>query len=465
MRSQFALISCAALLAGCINLAPTYRRPVAPIPAVVANSYGATSQPADLAPGAWRTFFGDPKLEDVIAEALANNRDLRIAMANVTIARANYLSQRSQLFPTISANAGANFSGAPAATSRGGTGYVNEHIYSADVGFSGWELDFFGRLRNLSKAAREQYFAAQETQREAQITLVGQVAQAWLTLAADRSSLAVDRRTLAAAQASLRLTSAMYGNGEAALTDVDQAKTLIDQANYAVGHDSVLVRQDEDALGLLVGAPVPETLLPDGIDDEAGVIGALPTGVPSSVLLTRPDVVSAEDQLKAANADIGAARAAFFPQITLTGSGGFISTALSTLFRGASATWSFIPQASLPLFTGGRNRAGLLQAKGERDLAKATYEKTIQTAFRETADALAQKDEIDDELAAQQALVADSADAVRLTTAQYRAGSASYLNVLTAQRTLFSAELSLAATRELASTNLVALYQALGGGL
>ncbi|MHB8530876.1 MAG: efflux transporter outer membrane subunit [Caulobacteraceae bacterium] len=478
MKARLAVVLCPMLLAGCLSLEPSYHRPPAPVAARVANGYGSGEPVTSPESQSWRAFFGDPRLVAVVGQALANNRDLRAAVANVEIARASYLIQRSQLLPTVNAQAGATFGQFPAsaftgsprgggsgATGSSAGGHVNEHQFTADIGVSAWELDLFGRIRSLSKAALDQYFGTEEARRAAQITLVGETAQAWLTVGADRSLLAAARATVADASASLSLTTALFDHGEAAQTDVDQARTLVDQAGYDVARYATQERQDKDALDLLVGASVAESLLPSGIDDEARVMGTLPTGVSSEVLLARPDVLQAEDQLKAANADIGAARAAFFPQITLTGSGGVTSNALSTLFRGASETWTFAPQVVLPIFTAGRNRAGLRQAAASRDLARANYEKAIQTAFREVADALAQRARIDIELAAQQALATDSADNVRLTTAQYRAGTVSYLNVLIAQRTLYAAEQSLASARLLAATNLVALYRALGGGL
>ncbi|HEX4198508.1 MAG TPA: efflux transporter outer membrane subunit [Caulobacteraceae bacterium] len=464
MRRRLALIALPALLAGC-TLEPAYHRPPLPTPAVVANSYGAVQ--AAPAIQSWRAFFGDPRLTAVIGQALANNRDLPVAVANVQIARSNWIIQRAQLFPAVNAQLGATFSQTPASAIQGtaASGAYNEHIYSAGLGVTNYELDLFGRVRSLSKAALEQYFASKEARDAAQISLVGQVAQAWLTLGADRSLLAVASDTVTEAKASLDLTSAMFQHGEAAQSDVDQARTLVGQAEYDVGRYSTQVAQDKDALDLLAGTSIAEDLLPTGIDDEANILGDLPTGVSSEVLQARPDVLQAEAQLKAANANIGAARAAFFPQITLTGAGGVTSVALSGLFSAGAGTWSFVPQLTQPIFDAGKNRAGLSQAKAQRDSAQASYEKAIQTAFREVADALAQRARIDQELSAQQTMTDAAADAVRLTKAEFSRGSASYLNVLTAERTLFAAQQTLATTRLLRAANLVSLYQALGGGL
>jgi multidrug efflux system outer membrane protein len=461
--AQTSLIALAALLAGC-TLEPPYHQPPLPVPAEVANGYGAVE--AAPAIQSWRAFFGDQRLATVIAKALANNRDLPAAVANVQIARSNWIIQRAQLFPAINGQLGATFSQTPASViGTEANGAYNEHIYSAELGVTNYEVDLFGRVRSLSKSALEQYFASKDARDAAQISLVGQVAQAWLTLGADRSLLAVANDTVAEAKASLDLTKAKFDHGEAAQSDVDQALSLVGQAEYDVGRYSTQVAQDKDALDLLAGTSITDDLLPAGIDDEANILGALPTGVSSGVLRARPDVLEAEEQLKAANANIGAARAAFFPQITLTGSGGVSSVALSSLFTGGAGAWSFVPQLTQPIFDAGKNRAGLKQAKAQRDLAQANYEKAIQSAFRDVADALAQRGRIDQQLGAQQTMTDAAADAVKLTRAEYTRGAASYLDVLVAERTLYAAQLTLATTRLLKASNLVSLYQALGGGL
>jgi multidrug efflux system outer membrane protein len=463
---RLALLAIATLLAGCVNLAPRYVRPPPQVPATVANSFGgeAADNPS-LQP--WRAFFGDRRLAQVIAEALAHNQDLPAAVANVEIARAGWLTQRSQLIPNLNAQLGASGSHTPATVIGvpGISGSFTQHTYTVEAAIPAYEFDLFGRLRNLSKAAREQYFASQAARDAAQISLVGQVAQAWVTVGSDRSLLAIAGDTLNEASASLQLTQAKFDHGEAAQSDVDQEQSLVQQARYDLARYATQVALDKDALDLLAGTPIGDDLLPTSVADEAQIMGQLPTGVASSVLLARPDVVEAEDQLKGANADIGAARAAFFPTISLTGSGGLASAALSSLINPASGIWSYAGTITQPIFDAGKNRAGLIQAKGQRDLARANYEKAIQTAFREVADALAQRGQIDVELSAQQALVAVDADAVRLIQAQYRVGTASELNVLTAQASLYAAEETLTAAQLLKATNLVALYQALGGGV
>lgn len=465
MSQRFTPFALSVLLCGCISLEPAYHRPTPPVPAQVANSYGAIATAPEIQ--SWRAFFGDPRLASVIETALANNRDLPAAIANVQIARASWLSQRSQLFPTLNGQLGATYSSTPASVvlGPGAKGSVNESIYAAELAVPSYELDLFGQVRSQTKAALEQYFASRAARDAAQISLVGQLAQAWLTVGADRSLLSVANDTLAEASASLDLTQAKFDHGEAALSDVDLQKSLVAQARFGVGRDATQLAQDRDALDLLAGAPIADAELPEGIDDEAKVLGEPPTGVASSVLLDRPDVIEAEDQLKAANADVGAARAAFFPHITLTGAGGVTSTALSSLFAPGSGAWSFAPLVTQTIFDAGKNRAGLIQAKGQRDLAQANYEKAIQSAFREVADALAQRARIDEELSAQETLVAADTDAVSLIEAGYRRGSASELDVLTSEFNLYAAEQTLTATQLLKATNLVALYQALGGGL
>jgi multidrug efflux system outer membrane protein len=459
------LLALAPLLAGCLNLAPTYQRPPAMAPPTVANSYGGAP---DAAPRveAWRVFFADRRLGQVLELGLMHNRDLSAAVANVEIARAAWLSQRSQLFPSLGGQASASGSQTPANVVGipGVSGAYTQRIYTAELAAPAYELDLFGRVRNLTKQAQEQYFASKAARDAAQISLVGQIAQAWLTLGSDRSLLSIANDTLSEASDSLALTQAKLEHGEAALSDVARARGLVGQAKFDVARYSVQVAQDKDSLDLLAGTPIADDLLPSGVDETA-VMGELPTGVASSVLLGRPDVLEAEDQLKAANANIGAARAAFFPDITLTGSGGLTSVALSGLFSAGSGAWSYAAQLTQPIFDAGKNQAGLIQAKAQRDLAQANYQKAIQTAFREVADALAQRARIDDELSAQETQVAADAEAVRLLQAQYSRGTASELDVLTAEASLYAAQEALTSARLLETTNLVALYQALGGGL
>ncbi len=475
MRSPplLVVLAAATALAGCIDLAPRYQRPANPTPPSFPSGPAYAAAPtADVTPVGWRDFFSDPKLKRVIEEALVNNRDLRIAVANIEAARAQYHVQRAALFPTIAANASATYGQEPASVAAGGapvprgqSSTVNERLYSLTAGVSSWQLDFFGRVRNLTKAAREQYFATREARDEAQLVLVDEVATDYLTLASDRSLLAIATDTLASSRASLQVTTARLTNGVASGLDVAQATTIAEQARFDVARLTTQVAQDRNALELVVGAPVADADLPPALDGEVVVIERLPAAMSSTVLLKRPDVLKAEDVLRGANANIGAARANFFPQISLTGSGGLTSLALSTLFQGASATWTFIPSVSQTIFDFGANKGNLAFAKAQRDLDVAQYEKAIQTAFREVADALAQRGTIDEQVAAQTALADADQQAFDLATARYQRGADTYLNVLIAQRSYYAAQQTLVTTRLARSLNLVTLYDVLGGGL
>jgi multidrug efflux system outer membrane protein len=466
-----ALLLAAGTLGGCIDLAPAYRRPPAPTPAQFPT--GPAYQPPPDAPRplvGWRDFFADPKLKTVIEQSLANNRDLRVAVANIAAARAQYHVQRAALFPRIEGQARATYAQAPISVlapglTSGIPGVFNERLYSVSGGFSAYQLDLFGQIRDLTRAAQEQYFASREARDAAQITLVSEVAADYLAVGSDRALLRVSEDTLKNASETLAVTRGRFEEGVASELDVSQAQTLVEQARFDVARLTTLVAQDRNALDLLVGAPVADDLLPPGIGDPVAILARLPAAVSSRVLLDRPDVLQAEDILRGANANIGAARAAFFPNISLTGAGGVTSLALSTLFRGSSQTWSFVPTISQTIFDFGANRGNLAFTKAQRDASLASYEKAIQIAFREVADALAQRGTIEEQLAAQSALTAASANAVRLSTARYEEGSDTYLNLLIAQRTLYSARQTLIATELSRSVNLVALYTALGGGL
>jgi multidrug efflux system outer membrane protein len=458
----------ALLLAGCLDLAPRYHRPAQPTPAAFPTgpAYPAPSARVQGVVG-WRDFFSDRRLEAVIDEALANNRDLRAALANIAAARAQYQVQRASLFPHLAATAGATLGQEPASVVTGvpGQGEINIRQYNIGLSVPAYELDLFGKLRNLSRAAQDQYFATRQARDAAQITLVSQVAADYLTLAADRSLLKIAQETVINGGKTLDLTRARFTGGVASGLDVAQAQTIVEQANFDVARLTTQVAQDRNALDLVVGAPVGEDLLPPAIGESVVVLARLPAGLASAVLLRRPDVLVAEDQLEGANANIGVARAAFFPSITLTGSGGLISTSLATLFQGASATWSFAPAITQSIFDAGANRGNLALAKAQRDLAVAAYEKAVQTAFREVADALAQRGTIDAELAAQRALVAAADQSLQLANARYQSGADTFLNALIAERSYYAAQQTLVTTQQTEATNLVTLYTALGGGL
>ena len=424
-----------------------------PIPATApAPDPQAGSVTADIG---WREFFADPKLEEVIARALANNRDLRVAMLNFEKARAQYRVQRADRVPSVAANA--------TMVRRGGDAPVTE-VYTADLGITEFELDLFGRVRNLSDAALQRYFAQEENRRSAQLTLVAEVANAYLTLAADQEQLRVVQTTLNTREELHALTKKRYELGAVSALDLSQARTQLEAARADVARFAGQIAQDENALDLLVGAQVPPELLPATFDAPVTGLSALPAGLPSEVLLRRPDVLSAEHVLRAANADIGAARAAFFPSITLTGAVGSASSELSALFDAGTSTWSFVPQVNVPIFQGGRLRAGLASATADRDIALAQYERAIQAGFREVADALALTATLAEQRAAREATVAAAAEADRLSRARYDAGRDSYLVLLEAQRTLYLAQQTLVVTRLAEQTNRVTLYKVLGGG-
>lgn len=472
------LLTSALLLAGC-DLAPPYHRPGLPAPAALPSggTYPAGATAATAASDmAWQDFFIDPALRQVIATGLVNNRDLRVALANVEQARALYRVQRSDLLPTIIANASATWQHGPGGygSTTGPTGGTNSpvtgnsgttHFYSVSAGFSAFEIDLFGRVRNLTRAALEQYLATEEGARATRITLIAEIASAYLTMAADQDQLKISQATLESFRQSLDLTQAQFRIGVTSELEVRQAQTNFEQARYDIAALHTQIARDQNALNLLVGTTVGSDVLPTGLGDHAFTRADLPAGLSSDILLQRPDVLQAEHQLKAQYANIGAARAAFFPQISLTALAGTLSPSLSGLFDHGSFTWEAAPGASQTIFDFGRNAANLRYAKASRDAALATYERTIQTAFREAADALAQRGTIGEQLAARRDREAAAATAYRLSDARYRAGVDPFLTTLDAQRTLYTAQQNLTQTRLDDASNLIELYRALGGGL
>jgi multidrug efflux system outer membrane protein len=456
----------ALLLAGC-DLAPAYHPPAPPAPTSLPSggTYPVAATPATQAPDlAWQDFFVDPALRQVVATGLANNRDLRVALANIEQARAQYRVQRADLLPTIAANGAATYTRASSAETLPGADRTT-HIFSVDAGFSAFEIDLFGRVRNLTKAALDQYLATEEGARATRIALIAEIASAYLTMAADQDQLRISQGTLESFRQSLDLTQAQFRLGVISELEVRQAQTNYEQARYDIAALRTQIARDQNALNLLAGTTIAADLLPTGLGDHAFTLADLPAGVSSDVLLRRPDVLQAEDQLKAQYANVGAARAAFFPQISLTALAGTLSPALSGLFASGNGTWTVAPSATLPIFDFGRNAANLRYAKASRDAALATYEKAIQTAFREVADALAQRGTIHEQIAARSDRVAAASTAFRLSDARYRAGVDPFLTTLDAQRTLYGAQQDLVRTRLDAASNLVELYRALGGGL
>ncbi len=467
IRHLIALVTALTMLSGCVSMAPDYKRPDAPIsdnwPQVAANG-DMQDQPITLAGDiGWRDFFEDKQLQKLIELALANNRDLRIAALNIQKAKAQYRIQRSELFPAVNAAASETAQRLPHDLSSTGAATTN-HQYDAVLGLTAYEIDFFGRIRSLKDQALEQFLATGEARRNAQISLVAEVANAYLTLAADRGHLRLARETVESQQHSFDLTKRSFELGVASELDLRQAQTSVDAARVDVARYTAQVAVDESTLVLLVGTPLCEELLATDWSETAFSFPHLPAGLSSEVLLKRPDVLEAEHRLQATNANIGAARAAFFPSITLTANAGMASGSLSNLFGSGSGTWLFAPQVSLPIFNAGRNRSNLRVAKADRDIAVAQYEKAIQKSFKEVADALLQRSTLDDQIEAQQSLTDATKTSYRLADARFRSGVDSYLVVLDSQRSSYSAQQNLISVQLARINNLVTLYKVLGGG-
>lgn len=454
----------AVLLAGCANLAPRYERPPAP----VAAGWPAGAPPAApdgiAADTGWRGVLADARLQRAVELALANNRDARIASIDVERARALYRVERAAAWPAIDAGAGASRARSAAdltATGRAGVGQT----LSVDVGLASYEIDFFGRVRNLREAALQRYLETEQNQRSARISLVAEVALAWLTLAADQERLQLAERTLQAAQSSDDLTRRRHELGAESGLALAQSRTVVDGARVELANWRRQVAQDRHALALLVGTELPaEALPPGGLDDEAARLVAVPEGLPSDVLLRRPDVLAAERELRAAHADIGVARAALFPRISLTAALGTASRSLGGLFEGDNRTWSLGPALSLPIFDAGAGRAAVEVGEADRRIALARYEQTLQTAFAEVADALAARGQIGEQIEAQRSLVEATERSLQLAQARYRTGADSFLEVLDAQRSLYAAQQSLISLQLTEQGNRVSLYRVLGGG-
>jgi outer membrane protein, multidrug efflux system len=466
MKKRFSLLAITVvLLTGC-SLAPKYTRPEAPVPASWPS--GPAYDNAQVSPGApvstelkWREFFTDERLRKVIETALKNNRDLRTAALNVERARAVYGIARADLLPTVNATGRGARQRVPADLSRSGNTETPEE-YNVNLGISSWEIDFFGRIRSLKDKALEEYLATEQARHGAQLLLVSEVATAYLAFAADRETLKMAQSTQDTQQATYDLIRKRVDVGLSPELDLRQAQTRLDAARVDVALYSRLVAQDENALDLLVGSKVPAELLPDNLTLVSPAREISP-GISSEVLLLRPDILQAENLLKAANANIGAARATLFPRISLTTSFGTTSTELSGLFRSGSESWNFAPQIVVPIFDA-RSWSALKVVKVEQEIAVAQYEKAIQTAFREVADALAVRGTVEDQLSAQQSLVEAVSETYRLSNARYAKGIDSFLGVLDAQRSLYAAQQGLIAVRLTRFANQVRLYAVMGGG-
>jgi outer membrane protein, multidrug efflux system len=454
MRRIAALLPLA--LAAC-SMAPKYVRPELPVPPSwpVGDAYLRQTEAA-LPAVTYPEVFRDPRLQQVIARALANNRDLRIAVANIEQARALYRIQRAAQFPQLDATQRTQRQGGSQQGAFGG-------FSQANISVSAFEIDLFGRVASLTGAALNRFFAQEAAARATRLTLVGDVAEAWLTYAADRSLLRAAEETARIAERSVELTHARLEGGVAPRSDLTQAQQVLATAQVQLAQQRTLVAQDVNALQLLVGAPVEPALLPTSIEEATATLATLPAGLDSAVLLRRPDVVQAEYNLRAANGEIGAARAALFPRISLTGLLGFASRSLTSLFTGDAFTFTAGETVSYPIFRAGAGRANVRATEAQRDAALATYERTIQVAFREVSDALARQGTIAEQLQASRLLASATAETLRLNDARYRGGIDAFLTVLDAQRSQLQAQQTLVNTELQAGVNRVSLYRALGG--
>jgi len=457
------LIGIVFFAAGC-TMIPKYTRPEAPVPAKWPSgpAYKQTPQSARAVEElSWRQFFTDERLQTVIASALQNNRDLRVAALNVERARALYRIQGAELLPAIDASGSGNRQRKPAVLSDSGSPKTSE-LYRADLGISYWEIDFFGRIRSLEKSALEQYLATEQARRSAQILLISEVANTYLTLAADRENLQLAQSTLANQREVHHLIKRRFDTGLSSELDVRQAQTQVDAARLDVALYKQLTAQDKNALDLLVGSSVPVDLLPEALSSVTPLPDVSP-GITSEMLLFRPDILQAENLLKAANANIGAARAAFFPRIALTTSIGTASSDLSGLFDSGTGAWIYGAQMVMPIFDA-RTWPALKASKVDKEIAVAQYEKAIQAAFREVADALVQRGTIGEQMDAQQSLVDATLASYRLASVRYTKGIDTYLSALIAQRLLYVSRRGLISTRLSKLANQVRLYEVLGGG-
>jgi multidrug efflux system outer membrane protein len=463
-RFPLRTLACAAVasavLSGCINLAPAYEAPSLPVPQSLPSAGVTAATPLDVS---WRDFFVDKQLQGVIELALANNRDLRVAALNIERARAQYGIARAGLFPTVDAGAGGSRSRTPGSLSTSGEARISSQ-YSADLGLTAYELDLFGRVRNLGESALQSYFETEETRRSTQISLVASVATAWLQLAADEQRLALARSTLESQRKSFDLIQRSHALGSQSGLALAQSQSTVEAARADAAAFDSLVEQDRNALALLVGTTPPAELLPTTATTEAAQLLVPPAGLSSNVLQQRPDVRAAEHALRASNADIGAARAAFFPRIALTASAGTASSTLSGLFASGSKAWSFAPSVSVPIFDGGANRANLKVAEAQQKIQLATYEKTVQTAFREVADALAERRTLAERLDAQRSLLGATSRSFELSQSLFRSGATSFLDVLDAQRAHYAAQQTLIGLQLTEQTNRLTIYRTLGGG-
>ena len=452
----FAALAAAVLLAGCASMAPKYERPDAPVDSTFPDAPAGAAGSAQAMDIRWQDFFSDPRLKRLIAISLENNRDLRAAGLRIEQARAQYQIRRADELPTVNL-------GASGARQPGLSGAMTS-TYTVGLNVTAFEFDFFGRIRSLSDAALAQYLGTEEAHKTVQIALIAAVANTYMNLLADDELLEVTRQALRTREESLKLTKIKFDNGAASELDYRQAESLIEGARVTLAQVTRRRALDRNALVLLLGQPMPADLPPSQSVMGQDLLPELPVGLPSEVLTRRPDILQAEQELIAANASIGAARAAFYPRISLTASAGIASNELSGLFNNGAFAWTMAPQALLPIFDRGRNKANLGSTESGRDIAVAQYEQAIQNAFREVSDALASRATLIDEVRAQRAQVNAEAARLRLADLRYRSGAASYLDVLDAQRSLFTAQQAVVQVQAAQVQNLVTLYKVLGGG-
>ncbi|MDE1464122.1 efflux transporter outer membrane subunit [Spartinivicinus poritis] len=454
-------------MAGCVSLAPDYQQPDSPVTAewrdtkAAQQNSSAVATHKTVAAIKWQDYFQDRKLRQVINLALTNNRDLRIALLNIEQARAKYGIQEAELWPSISVSSSKTASRTP---TNGSDSATISHQYEAGIGFSNYELDLFGRISSLKDEALESYLSTVETQRSTRLSLIAEVANNWLTLATNLQLQALAQQTLNSQLETLKLTQKMYSQGIASKLNLAQVQSSVETARVDVATYKAQVAQDRNALELVVGTQLKDNLLPTVKLEKTIALAPIPANLKSSVLLQRPDVLAAEHSLKGANANIGAARAAFFPTISLTASAGRSSNQLNDLFSSSNRSWSFTPSISIPIFNAGSLSASLKESKVKRDIAVADYEKTIQTAFKEVADVLAVRGSLDERLKAQKALVKANSQSYTLSNARYRNGLDSYLDALDSQRQLYSAQQALIQLQLTEYSNRVTLFKVLGGG-
>jgi len=460
------LVVASLALSGC-SFAPRYERPDLPVDAVWPESAHISDEERDTADAAanraWRTFFKDPAFVALIDTALANNRDLRAALLNIEKVRAQFWIQRANQLPTINASGVASNQYLSKDISQRGEAVISRQ-YQASVGFASFELDLFGRVRSLKESALQQFFATEEAARSVQVSLVAEVVQAYLQLTAHRELLTLAQSTYENRNKSYELAKRMFDMGLTSQLTTNQARMIVEEARVAAAQFEAAVGQAENMLVMLLGAPIPEEITLAANMREIEMLPDLPPGLPSDLMQRRPDIMAAEHCLMGMNANIGAARANFFPSISLTAALGTIAPVYHDLFSRGNGTWIFEPKAVLPIFDSARNWATLKMSEADRDIAVAAYEKAIQTAFREVADALVRRATIGEQLDAQKSLVDASETTYALSQSRYEIGLDSFINVLDAQRSLFSAQQGMINAVLLREVNALNLYKALGGG-